>query len=260
MRISIVTPSFNQAMFIEQTIRSVLEQDHDDIEHIVIDGGSTDATVEILSRYPHVQWLSEKDRGQSDAINKGFRISTGDILAWLNSDDWYEKNVLGAVARYFAQHPDCMIVYGDITYVNKEGKKLLSYTGDTINYRSLIECPDIVRQPAFFWRRALLLEKGGLDENLHLVMDFDFFLRAAQRYRLHYLPRTISCYRCYEENKSLSMRRRQTLEMVKVYRKNHVRMTPAILRFLVVKFALSFGWVRTAHGMVRRNNAQAQER
>jgi glycosyltransferase involved in cell wall biosynthesis len=258
MRISIVTPSFNQAKFIEQTIRSVLDQDHDDIEHIVMDGGSTDGTCEILSRYPHLHWVSEQDRGQSDAINKGFRRSTGDILAWLNSDDWYEKNVLGDVARYFGTHPDCMMLYGDIMFVDKEGKKLISYTGDTINFASLAECPDIVRQPSFFWRKALFLEQGGVDESLNLVMDFDYFLRTARKYRLHYLPRTISCYRCYEQNKSLSMGRRQVLEMMQVYRKNRVRMTPTILRFLAVKFALSFGAVRTLHGIVRQQNPRAE--
>jgi glycosyltransferase involved in cell wall biosynthesis len=257
MRISIITPSYNQGMFIEQTIRSVLQQDHDDVEHIVMDGGSTDATRSVLARYPHLRWVSEKDRGQSDAINKGFRLSTGDILAWLNSDDWYVQNVLGDVAAYFAEHPDCMVLYGDITFVNKEGATLFSYTGDKINYRSLTECPDIVRQPSFFWRKALIDEMGGVDESLHLVMDFDFFLRAARSYRLHYLPRMISCYRYYEENKSLSMGRRQALEIVKVYRKNRVRLTPRILRFLAVKFALSFVWVRTLHGILRKNHPRA---
>jgi glycosyltransferase involved in cell wall biosynthesis len=244
-------------MFIEQTIRSVLDQDHDDVEHLVMDGGSTDNTREILARYPHLKWVSERDRGQSDAINKGFRQASGEIVAWLNSDDWYEKNVLGDVARYFAEHPDCMVLYGDITFVDRNGAKLVCYSGNTINYKSLTECPDIVRQPSFFWRKRLVDERGGVDQSLHLVMDFDFFLRAAKEWPFHYLPRTLSYYRCYDENKSLSMGRRQAVEILKVYRKNHVRFTPRILRFLAVKFALSFGWIRAVYGIVRQNRKQA---
>ncbi len=258
MRISIITTSYNQGMFIEQTIRSVLAQDHDDIEHLVMDGGSTDNTREILARYPHLKSVSEKDRGQSDAINKGFRKATGEIVACLNSDDWYEPNVLGAVAWHFAKHPECMVLYGDITFVDKEGKKLYSYTGDTINYRSLTECPDIVREPSFFWRKKLVEEQGGVDESLHLVMDFDFFLRAARKYQFHYLPMTISCYRYYDENKSVSMRRRQALEILAVYRKNKVRLTPRILRFLTAKYALSFAWIRKLHGVIRGTGKRAK--
>ncbi len=258
MRLSIITPSFNQGMFIEQTIKSVLAQDHDDIEHIVMDGGSTDNTREILARYPHLKWVSERDRGQSDAINRGFQKATGEIVAWLNSDDWYEPNVLGSVARYFAENPGCMVVYGDIAFADKQGRKLLSYKGDTINYKSLTECPDIVRQPSFFWRKKLVDQQGGVDESLHLVMDFDFFLRAARKWQFHHLPITISCYRYYDENKSLSLGRLQAREILSVYRKNQVRMTPRILRFLAVKFALSFSGIRKLHGAVRGTGKGAE--
>jgi glycosyltransferase involved in cell wall biosynthesis len=251
MRISIITPSYNQAVFIEETIRSVMDQDHDDVEHLVMDGGSTDGTVDVLGRYPHLRWVSEKDHGQSDAINKGFKASTGDVVAWLNSDDLYEPRILGAVARYFQDHPECMVLYGDILFVDKTGRSMIRYGGDTINYQSLVLCPDIVRQPSFFWRKTLVEQQGGVDESLHLVMDFDFFLRAARHHRFHYLPRTISRFRCYEENKSLSMARRQVKEMVRVYRKNGVPLTPGILRFLAVKYALSFGWIKRAHTRIR---------
>jgi len=198
MKISIITPSFNQGAFIEETIRSVQEQNYDDIEHIVVDGGSTDGTMAVLKRFPHLRWISEKDEGQSDAINKGFRLAAGDIIAWLNSDDWYERNVLGDVAKYFEEHPDCMILYGDITFVDKEGKRLYAFTGDTLSFDNLVACPDIVRQPSFFWRRELLAESGGVDRSLRLVMDFDFFLRIGRGRRFHYLPRNISYYRCYD--------------------------------------------------------------
>jgi glycosyltransferase involved in cell wall biosynthesis len=252
MKISIITPSFNQGTFIEETIRSVQEQNHADIEHIVVDGGSTDGTIAVLKRFPHLRWISEKDEGQSDAINKGFGLAGGEIVAWLNSDDWYERNVLGDVAKYFEDHPDCMILYGDITFVDKAGKRLYAITGDTLSYDHLVASPDSVRQPSFFWRRALLAGSGGLDRSLHLVMDLDFFLRIGRGRRFHYLPRNISYYRFYDENKSLSLARRQVKEMVRVYRKNTVPFTPRILRILATKYLLTFEPARRARAFFRK--------
>ncbi|MGB2869565.1 MAG: glycosyltransferase family 2 protein [Bacteroidota bacterium] len=240
MRISIITPSYNQGEFIESTIRSVMEQDHKDIEHLVIDGGSKDSTISTLKKYPHVQWVSEKDSGQSQAINKGFQRATGDIVAWINSDDYYEKNIFGAVTGFFESHSDCMLLYGDITFVDRQGRSLFSITGDTIDYERLVEYPDIVRQPSFFWRRELLEEIGGVDENLDLVMDYDFFLRAGKRHKFHYLRNNLSYYRYYEENKSRSLARRQIVEIIRVYRKNQLRITARMVKHLVGKFVRSF--------------------
>jgi glycosyltransferase involved in cell wall biosynthesis len=241
MRISIVTPSYNQGEFIEDTIRSVLDQDHEDVEHLVMDGGSTDSTRSVLARYSHLKWTSERDGGQACAINKGFRQATGEILAWLNSDDYYEPNVLGDVARYFGAHPDCMILFGDITFVDRDRKPLFGYSGDGISYQRLIACPEIVRQPSMFWRRDVVRELGGVDESLHLVMDFDFFLRIGARYPFHHLARNLSCYRYYVENKSLSMARRQLREIYRVYRKNGVPFTWPVIRFLLSKSAHAYG-------------------
>lgn len=251
MRISIITPSFNQGIFIEETIRSVLEQDHDDIEYIVMDGGSTDGTVDVLRKYPQVQWVSERDRGQSDAINKGFRRATGEVMAWLNSDDRYAPRILGEVMRYFAAHPACRLLYGDITFMGRDGSRLYDLAGDKLSYASLVACPDLVRQPSTFWRRSLVEERGGVDESLHVVMDLDFFLRIGHGERFHYLPRVLSHYRCYEENKSLSLSRLQVREMLRVYRKNNIPLTRGIVRFLATKYALSFPAVKRMHGWWR---------
>lgn len=251
MRISIITPSFNQGIFIEETIRSVLEQDHDDIEYIVMDGGSTDGTVDVLRKYPQVQWVSERDRGQSDAINKGFRRATGEVMAWLNSDDRYAPRILGEVMRYFAAHPACRLLYGDITFMGRDGSRLYDLAGDKLSYASLVACPDLVRQPSTFWRRSLVEERGGVDESLHVVMDLDFFLRIGHGERFHYLPRVLSHYRCYEENKSLSLSRLQVREMLRVYRKNNIPLTRGIVRFLGTKYALSFPAVKRMHGWWR---------
>jgi glycosyltransferase involved in cell wall biosynthesis len=252
MRISIITPSYNQGIFIDETIRSVLSQDHDDIEHIVVDGGSTDETTSVLRRYPHLRWVSERDRGQSDAINKGFRMATGEILAWLNSDDRYEENVLGDVVRYFQSHPECNILYGDISFIDRQGRRLYDLTGDKLSYDAIAGWPDLVRQPSTFWRRTLVDERGGVDEQFHVVMDFDFFVRIGRGEHFHYLPRILSQYRCYEENKSLSLGRLQVREMMRVYRKNGIPMTRKILRFLGTKYALTFTSIKRVHGWWRK--------
>ncbi|MEX0602815.1 MAG: glycosyltransferase family 2 protein [Bacteroidota bacterium] len=248
---TIITPSFNQGKYIGETIRSVLSQNHDDVEHLVVDGGSRDGTLDILRGYPHLRWTSEPDSGQSEAINKGFRRATGEVLAWLNSDDYYEPNVLGDVAASFQDHPECMVLYGDITFVNAGGERLGAFTGGSIDRENLIRNPDIVRQPSFFWRRQVLDEIGFLDERLHLVMDFDFFLRLAMRYPLHYLNRNLSYFRVHGESKSLSQRRRQLLEIRSVYRKHGIGMNTAIARFYVRQLVQWSGIRKFAGRVVR---------
>lgn len=160
MRISIVTPSFNQAPFIERTIRSVLDQSHRDIEHIVIDGGSTDGTLEILQRCGKaVSWVSEKDRGQAHAINKGLRRCTGEVVAWLNSDDTYTPGALERVARHFTEHPDCRWVYGRCRIVDEHDREIRTLI---TRYKNLLLArygfpkllaENFISQPAVFWRR-----------------------------------------------------------------------------------------------------------
>lgn len=236
MRISIVTPTLNQAEFIRQTIDSIGRQDHPDVEHIVIDGGSSDGTCDILRSYPRLRWISEPDGGQSNAINKGFAMATGEILAWLNSDDFYEPNVLGTVARYFAAHPECGILYGDITYVDREGGFLYALTGPSISHEALVRSPDIVRQPSFFWRRRVWEDAGPLDETLHLVMDYDFLLRATRRYPPHHLPLNISYFRSYDQGKTRHYARRQVREIVEVYRKQRIPFTPLRWKYLLGKY------------------------
>ncbi|MBA4311486.1 MAG: glycosyltransferase [Chlorobiaceae bacterium] len=251
MRISIITPSYNQGEFIEDTIKSVINQDHKDIEHIIMDGGSTDQTVSILKKYDHLKWVSERDSGQSNAINMGFRKVSGNIIAWLNSDDYYEDHIFGDIVKYFEQNPECMLLYGDITFVNKEGHSLYKVSGDTIDYGKLIECPDIVRQPSFFWRREVIEIIGGVDEDLHLVMDFDFFLRIARRYKFHYINRNLSYYRTYEVNKTSALPRRQVYEIYKVFRKQHIPMTIPRANYLIRKYFNSIGAVKGLAAIIR---------
>lgn len=184
-RISIVTPSFNQGQFIEETIRSVLLQGYPNLEYMVIDGGSTDNSVEIIKKYESwlAYWVSEKDRGQSHAINKGFAKTTGDILAWLNSDDFYMPGTLGEVATEVGKGRG--IVIGNIAYVD-ETSCILQRTRTNLNpggpSQSLLKNYPIDNlkhsQAAMFWTREVHLQAQPLAENLDYVMDFDFLLRA----------------------------------------------------------------------------------
>jgi glycosyltransferase involved in cell wall biosynthesis len=195
---SVVTPSFNQGAFIEQTIRSVLDQNYPAFEHIVYDGGSTDQTVSVLKRYSHLQWVSEKDGGQSAALNKGFRKARGEVVAWINSDDWYEPGAFAAVAQFFSKHPDRNVVMGDCRCVDAAGKEI----GIVINHergfnyiRAYWKSAAIPAQPAVFFRRRLLDECGLLDESLHYGMDYDLWLRFARNHHFYHINQLVANYR-----------------------------------------------------------------
>lgn len=222
MKISIITPSLNQAQYIEDTILSIQNQSYRNFEHIIIDGGSIDGTIEILKKHPHLKWISEKDTGQSNAINKGFKMASGEIIAWLNSDDYYEKDIFIEIVKYFTENPDCFFLYGDITYVDMNKKYLYLISGDRITYENLVRNPDIVRQPSSFWRREIFDTIGYLNEDLHLVMDFDFILRIGKRYSFHYIKRNVSFFRSYQEGKTSKFQKKQLFEIYKIM-KNYSR-------------------------------------
>lgn len=203
-KISVVTPSYNQGQYIEKTILSVSDQNYPNFEHIIIDGGSTDNTLEILKKYPHLKWVSEKDEGQADALNKGFRMADGDIIAWINSDDWYEPEAFTAVGRWFTENPDKNVVMGDCNLINRNGK--VFYTAD--NYeRGFGEMSrfwvtgSIPTQPAVFFRRSLLEELGYLDTSLHYAMDYDLWIRFAKKNRFYHIDRILANYRFHEAAK-----------------------------------------------------------
>lgn len=178
--ISIITPSFNQGPFIEQTIRSVLNQDCPNVEHIIIDGGSTDNTVEILMKYPHLIWISERDQGQADALNKGLAMATGDIIGWINSDDYYLDNIFASVARRFAE-PAVRWVVGNLADLFDDGRELRFRKSPAITFEALIMNPDIVRQQPTFFRRETLRRAGGWNAEFYMVMDYDLWVRLARQ-------------------------------------------------------------------------------
>ena len=213
-KISIVTPSYNQGEFLEETIRSVLLQNYPNLEYIVIDGGSTDNSLDIIRKYEkHMScWVSEKDEGQADAINKGLSMSTGEIVAWLNSDDFYEKDILTTVASEISVGKNKFIVVGDIWAVDRSGTimrkwhtrapTLLSLIFQYRAYlvRGLVFMPN---QPAVFWHRQVLEEIGLLRKELYYAMDYEYWLRMlSHEYRFYKMDHVLANYRFHERAKS----------------------------------------------------------
>lgn len=188
LRVSIITPSYNQAAYLEQTIRSVLAQDYPDIQYLIADGGSTDGSVEIIRAHaPRLAWwVSEPDRGQADAINKGFAHATGDILAWLNSDDVYAPGAVAHAVRTFETHPRAGLVYGRGVSITPNGRPLndLAFAHWTVDDLAAF---NILTQPAVFIRRAAW-EHGGLDPSYHLLLDHHLWLRIASRFEMIGVP------------------------------------------------------------------------
>jgi hypothetical protein len=200
---SVITPSFRQGVFIERTILSVLAQENVTFDYVVCDGGSDDGTVEILQRYgDRLRWVSEPDRGQADAINKGIAMTQGEIIAWINSDDLYYPQAFEQVYAYFAAHGDVDVVYGQAQWVDERDCIIEPFPTEKWNYRRLQQTCFLC-QPAVFFRRRLLEQMGSLDLSLHYCLDYELWLRYGQRARFHYLPVTLAASRLHEENKTL---------------------------------------------------------
>lgn len=216
MKISIVTPSYNQADFIERTIRSVLDQDYPCLEYIVMDGGSSDGTRDILRKYSsRIIWRSEKDRGQSQAINKGLKLAGGDIMAFLNSDDTYEPGALRKVAQFFKNHPDRKWVYGKCRIIDASDKEIrrpiTAYKNLLLkkySYSKLLT-ENFVSQPATFWRGGIMNEIGYLNESEHFCMDYEFWLRIGQKYDAGVIAEYLANFRYHPISKSGSVNRQQ---------------------------------------------------
>ena len=208
LRFSIVVPSFNQGQFIGETIDSILSQDYPNTEIIVMDGGSTDNTVEILKSYgPRIQWVSQKDKGQAHALNMGLRKANGSIVAFLNSDDYYIKGAFEAVSVFFSRNPQRKWVTGDYYIINGSGKRMFSFV---IWYKKLwrafptlftLSITNFMIQPSTFWRRELLDEIGFFNEDLHYAMDYDYWLRIMKKYQLSVIRKPLSAFRIHGGSK-----------------------------------------------------------
>jgi glycosyltransferase involved in cell wall biosynthesis len=206
--VTIVTPSYNTAAFIEQTIVSVAEQDYPAIEHIVVDGGSGDGTLEILRRHPHLRWLSEPDGGQADAINKGFRLATGQIVAWLNSDDYYLPGAVSQAVEALRAEPLCGMVYSNFVVVEEDGCEEGRYEAPEWDLAREIERGNFVPQQTTFFRREALDAVGLLEERYHFAMDYDLFIRIGKQFPVRRVDDWWAAFRIHPSSKTIALTKR----------------------------------------------------
>jgi len=223
LTISVVTPCLNSSRFLEDAVRSVTYQDYPDWEHLIVDGGSTDGTLDILRRHPHLRWTSEPDAGQTAAINKGLRLATGQVVAYLCADDLYRPGAFRAVADAFRADPTIALLAGDCDVIDDAARA-------SGRHRARLDCFDdllhywawgrrfCLPQASVFLRRDLLDDVGFFDESFDLAMDYQMWLRVAARYPLTFLPRTLAAFRIGAQTKTARRRREMDREQFRASR------------------------------------------
>ena len=235
--VSIITPSFNQVLFLEETILSVLEQDYPRIEYIVVDGGSGDGSVELIKQYKDkiAWWVSEVDQGQTDAINKGFGRASGSILAWLNSDDTYEPGAVSAAVKYLQEHPDVGMVYADCNFIDEQSRKIGKFGAAQTDYQRLRQGYVHIPQQTMFFRAELWHAVGPLDPSFYFAMDYDLWTRITALTEIKYLAGQIwANFRLHTSGKSIAADDRCWPEMLRV----HYRDGGSFFSVIVAKYYL----------------------
>ncbi len=239
MKISIVVLSYNQGQFIEETLKSIFNQSYKNYQVIVIDGRSQDKTIKILKKYQKkypekLTWISEKDKGQTEAINKGLKLAKGDILTYLNSDDLYEKNTLAEAVDFFKKNPQAKIIYGQGKFINEKGRYLGNYKTQHPDFNSLFkEC--VISQPTVFFKKEAYKKIGEFDENFNYAMDYDYWIRVAKKYQFYYAEKVIAYTRLHKNSKT-SQSEQVFKEILKVLKKNYGKVSDqAIFNYVYVK-------------------------
>lgn len=219
-KVSIITPSYNQGQFIEETIRSILLQGYPNLEYIIMDGGSKDNSVEIIRKYEPwlTSWVSERDRGQSHAVNKGFERSTGHISAWMNSDDTYEKGALSAVVNLMVKNTDIDVVYGNVKIINENSETQAEMRSVPFHTQAfLYDTVHIAAQSAVFWRNDLFKQVGMVDENIKYAMDRELLIRFIEAgAKFQFIHTILGTYRCHGESKTFGSQDESESELLKI--------------------------------------------
>ncbi|MHB8482301.1 MAG: glycosyltransferase family 2 protein [Nitrospiria bacterium] len=207
--VTIVTPSYNQGRFLEETIQSVLNQSYPNIEYIIVDGGSIDQSVEVLRKYESriSYWISEKDQGQTDAINKGFRMAKGDLVGWINSDDFLEPTAVAQVVSSYQINPQSVLFHGRLRVIDELGGLIeIRNPRHAVSLNGLLNGFDQVSQPGSFYLRKAVEKGGFLDTELCVAMDFDLWLRLLKFGSAQYIPDILANYRVYPQTKSKTLK------------------------------------------------------
>ncbi len=216
LRVSIITPSFNQGKYIEETIKSVVDQTYKNIEHIIIDNESDDGTIEILKKYRHLKWLSEKDKGQTNAINKGIKMSSGEIIAWLNSDDLYYEDAVEIVVEFFQANQGIDMIYGNCMLIDEKGTEIELVKLGPFDFHKLLYSMNYIPQPSVFFKKETYNEVGPLNEDFSYAMDYEYWIRVGLKKEIAYIDQILSKFRLHNDSKTVSAKKMMDREACKV--------------------------------------------
>ena len=243
-KVSIVTPSFNQGRFLEESIRSVLEQDYPNIEYILVDGGSKDNSVEVIKKYQDrfAWWVSEKDSVHADALNKGFSHATGEILAWLNSDDVYFPHAVSEAVEILKSHPGVGMVYGDADLIDDSGATVGRFASKQTSYRQMLRGSVHIPQATTFWRANLWRQIGPLDLSLFYSFDYDLWVRLAKASQILYVPRRWAKFRIHRAGKTIVNDDRNYPDMLRVLEREGGSWF-SILRMRMIARKVLYSWL-----------------
>jgi len=241
--VSIVTPSFNQVQFLEKTILSVLAQDYPNIEYIIVDGGSTDGSLDVIRKYADklAWWVSEPDKGQTEAINKGFSRARGEIFAWLNSDDTYEAGAIAEVVEFFQKNPQVILVYGDAQYIDAKGRVVGKFPAAQTDLKRLQRGYVHIPQQAAFFKASAWKAVGPLDPSFYFAMDYDLWVRLAKLGAIVYHPYVWANFRLHEDAKTLLADDLCWPEMLRVhYREGGSKFAPIVWKYRIRKIVAPY--------------------
>ena len=222
-KISVITPSYNSSKYLEQAIQSVLSQNYPNFEHIIMDGGSTDGTVEILKQYPHLKWFSEPDEGQSDAMNKGLLMATGEIIVVLNADDFFEPGAFHTAVKYLDKEQGIFFIVGECNVIDEQGRKLEGYNNPRVTLFEMLQWWKYLvplNPSSYFYYNEVHQRVGLFDKENHSSMDYDFLYRVALNYKMSKIEETLGNYRYIAGTKTFeSNQNTDVLKSLSVYRK-----------------------------------------